>query len=165
MKRYKLCTGLCAAILLFSFSVRAEMDMGQEKKGPSTTAMTPKTAFVKEIVIEGVRTKFEVMTMEEHKKMLKEMKLSLEMVDKSATHHISVTFYDEKSGKEVANAAVNMKVISPGKKEQVKMLTFMPEMKHYGNDFTLSEKGKYEVLTLFKIGEQKRKGGFYYEVK
>jgi hypothetical protein len=165
MKRYKLCTVLCAAFLLFSFFVRAEMDMGQEKKGPSTTAMTPKTAFFKEIVIEGVRTKFEVMTMEEHKKMLKEMKVSLETADKSATHHVSVTLYDEKSGKEVANAAVNMKVVSPGKKEQVKMLTFMPEMKHYGNDFTLSEKGKYEILTLFKIGEQKRKGGFYYEVK
>jgi len=170
MKRHKLCTGLCAAILLFSFSVRAEMDMGgmekgQEKKGPSTTAMKPKTAFVKEIVIEGVRTKFEVMTMEEHRKMLKEMKLSLEVADKSATHHISVTFYDEKTGKEVTGAQVNMKVLNPSKREQIKMLTFMPEMKHYGNDFNLSEKGKYEILTLFKIGEQKRKGGFYYEVK
>jgi hypothetical protein len=162
--------GLCAAILLFSSSLWAEMQMGgmemeKEKKEPSKMVMTPKTAFVKEVLIEGVKAKFEVMTMEEHKKMLKEMKLSLEMVDKSATHHISVTLYDEKSGKEMTNAAVNMKVISPGKKEQVKMLTFMPEMKHYGNDFTLSEKGKYEILTLFKIGEQKRKGGFYYEVK
>jgi len=170
MKHCKLSMGLCAAILLFSSSLWAEMQMGgmemeKEKKEPSKMVMTPKTAFVKEVLIEGVKAKFEVMTMEEHKKMLKEMKLSLEMVDKSATHHVSVTLYDEKSGKEMTNAAVNMKVISPGKKEQIKMLTFMPEMKHYGNDFNLSEKGRYEIMILFKIGDKERKGGIYYDAQ
>lgn len=155
-------------ILLLSCLARAEMEMGgmemgKEKKEPAKTEIRAK-ATLKEILIEGIRARFEVMNMEEHKKMLKEMKMNPETVDKSATHHISVTLYDE-NGKEVSNAAVNMKVVSPGKKEQVKMLTFMPEMKHYGNDFTLLEKGRYEILILFKIGEKKRKGGFYYEVK
>ena len=170
MKRFKLTAAYCAAILLLSASAWAEMDMGsmemgsQEKKGSSTMNM-PKPGFVKGMVIEGIRTKFEITTMAEHKKMMDEMKMKMEMADKSATHHIAVTFYDDKTGKEVADAQVNMKVVGPSKKEQVKTLMHMPEMKHFGNDFKLSEKGKYEMLILFKITDKKRQGGIYYDAK
>ncbi|MCX5886373.1 MAG: hypothetical protein NT096_10775 [Proteobacteria bacterium] len=170
MKQVRTFMVLCAAILFFSPSLWAEMqmggmEMGKEKKEPSKMVMTPKTAFVKEVLIEGVKAKFEVMTMAEHKKMMEDMKMEMEMGDKSATHHIAVTFYDEKTGKETGNAQVKMKVVSPGKKDQIKMLTYMPEMKHYGNDFTLSEKERYEIMILFKIGDKERKGGIYYDAQ
>ena len=170
MKCYKIFLVPCAVILFISSSVRAEMQMGgmemeKEKKEPSKMVMTPKSAFVKEVLLEGVKAKFEVMTMAEHKKMMEDMKMKMEMGDKSATHHIAVTFYDEKTGKETGSAQVKMKVVSPGKKDQIKMLTYMPEMKHYGNDFTLSEKGRYEIMILFKIGDKERKGGIYYDVQ
>jgi hypothetical protein len=163
MKRFHLTATYCAVILLLSASTWAEMEMrgmemgGQEKKGPSTMNM-PKSGFVKEMVIEGMKTKFEITTMAEHEKMMNEMKMKMEMADKSATHHIAVTFYNERTGKEISEASVNMKVVSPSKKEQIKLLIPMPEMKHFGNDFNLSEKGKYEILILFKIGDKKREG-------
>jgi len=140
------------------------MEMGHGKNEAHKGAPS-KSPGVKEIIVEGIKVKFEIATMEEHKKMMEEMKMKMEMSDKSATHHIAVTFYDEKTGKEVTDASVNMKVVSPNKNEQTKMLISMPEMKHFGNDFNLSEKGRYEILILLKIGEKKRKGGVYYDIQ
>jgi len=172
MKRYKtfitLCVTLCV-LIIFSTPLLAEMQMGgmemkHEKKEPSKGVASKNTG-VQEILIEGVKARFEIVTMEEHQKMMEEMKMKMEMADKSATHHISVTFYDEKTGKEATDVKVKMKVVSPSKKDQIKMLMAMPEMKHYGNDFNLSEKGRYEVMILFKIGDKERKGGIYYDVQ
>jgi hypothetical protein len=38
-------------------------------------------------------------------------------------------------------------------------------MKSYDAYFDLKEKGKYQVLILFKVGEQKRTAGIYHEIK
>jgi hypothetical protein len=38
-------------------------------------------------------------------------------------------------------------------------------MKSYDAYFNLKEKGKYQVMILFKIEEQKRTAGIYYELK
>jgi hypothetical protein len=72
---------------------------------------------------------------------------------------------DEKSQKEITDAQITMKVVDPKGKDQIKTLKFEGEMKSYDAYFNLPEKGKYQVMVLFKIGDQKRTAGIYYEVK
>jgi len=72
---------------------------------------------------------------------------------------------DEKSHKEVMNAEINMKVIDPAGKSEIKALKPDTMMKYYNAYFNLSQKGKYQVLIVFKIGEKKNTAGIYYETK
>ena len=118
----------------------------------------------KEVLVEGVKVTFQMMNNEEHKKMLKDMKMKVE-VEPQATHNIAVTLTDTRSNQPIGDAAVKMKVIDPKGKDQVKMLDFIMGMNQYAGDFTLSEKGKYQILILFKAGGQKRPAGFNYLLK
>jgi hypothetical protein len=118
----------------------------------------------KEVLVEGVKVVFQIMTNEEHKKMLADMKMK-EEPEAGTTHNIAVTLMDEKNHKEVTNAEVNMKVIDPAEKSQIKALKADTMMKYYNNYFNLSQKGKYQVLIVFKVGDKKSNAGIYYEVK
>jgi hypothetical protein len=118
----------------------------------------------KEVLVEGVKVVFQIMTNEEHKKMLVDMK-SKEQPETATTHNIAVTLVDEKSRKEVMNAEINMKVIDPAGKSEIKALKPDTMMKYYNAYFNLSQMGKYQVLIVFKIGEQKNTAGIYYETK
>jgi len=118
----------------------------------------------KEVLVEGVKVIFQIMTNEEHKKMLADMKMK-EEPEAGTTHNIAVTLVDEKTHKEVTNAEVNMKVIDPAEKSQIKALKADTMMKYYNNYFNLSQKGKYQVLIVFKVGDKKSNAGIYYEVK
>ena len=118
----------------------------------------------KEVLVEGVKVVFQIMTNEEHKKMLIDMK-SKEQPEAGTTHNIAVTLVDEKSHKEVTNAEISMKVIDPAGKSQIKALKPDTMMKYYNSYFNLSQKGKYQVLIVFKIGEKKNTAGIYYETK
>jgi hypothetical protein len=118
----------------------------------------------KEVLVEGVKVVFQIMTNEEHKKMLADMKMK-EEPEAGTTHNIAVTLVDEKSQKEVTNAEINMKVIDPEGKSQVKALKADTMMKYYNAYFNLPQKGKYQLLIVFKVGEKKRHAGIYYDVK
>ena len=102
--------------------------------------------------------------MADHKKMLQSMKMKM-AVDPQATHNIAVTLTDTRSNQPVSDAAVKMKVIDPKGKDQMKMLDFIMGMNQYAGDFTLAEKGKYQILILFKTGGKKQAAGFYYSLK
>ena len=104
------------------------------------------------------------MAMAEHKKMLKDMKMKVE-VDPQATHNIAVTLTDTRSNQPLNDAVVKMKVISPSGKDQVKLLDFIAGMNQYAGDFTLSAKGRYQILILFKSRGKKQAAGFYYLLK
>jgi hypothetical protein len=57
-------------------------------------------------------------------------------------------------------------VIGPKVKDQIKTPKFEEMMKSYDAYFNLPEKGKYQVIVLFKIGEKKPiPAGIYYEIK
>jgi hypothetical protein len=114
--------------------------------------------------VEGVKVVFQIMTNEEHKKMLVEMKMK-EEPEAETTHNIAVTLVDEKSHKEVTNAEINMKVLDPAEKSQIKALKGDTMMKYYNAYFNLSQKGKYQVLIVFKIGDKKSTAGIYYDLK
>jgi hypothetical protein len=96
--------------------------------------------------------------------MLKDMKVK-ENIEPGTTHNITVILKDEKTQKEITNAQINMKVIDPKGKDQVKSMKYEEMMKSYDAYLNLKEKGKYQVMILFKIEEQKRTAGIYYEIK
>ncbi len=141
--------------------VFTSLSLAQHSHGTGSTSTKIDT---KEVVVEGVKVIFQIMKNEEHKKMLKEMKMK-EDIEPGTTHNITVTLKDEKTQKEITDAQINMKVVDPKGKDQIKALKYEGEMKSYDAYFNLQEKGKYQVMILFKTGEQKRTAGIHYEVK
>jgi hypothetical protein len=118
----------------------------------------------KEVLVEGVNVVFQIMANQEHLKMLKDMKMK-EDIEPGTTHNISVILKDEKTQKEITDAQITMKVVDPKGKDQVKPLKYEEMMMSYDTYFNLPEKGKYQVMILFKIGDQKRTAGIYYDLK
>jgi hypothetical protein len=125
---------------------------------------TPMKMDTKEVLVEGVKVTFQMMANDEHKKMLKDMKMK-EDIEAGTTHNITVTLKDDKTQKEIANAQINMKVVDPKGKDQIKPLKYEGEMKSYDAYFNLPEKGKYQIMILAKVGEKKTTAGIYYELK
>jgi C4-type Zn-finger protein len=118
----------------------------------------------KDVLAEGVKVSFMVMANDSHKKMLSDMKMK-EDIEPGTTHNITVILKDDKTQKEITDAQITMKVIDPKGKDQVKTLKFEEAMKSYDAYFNLPEKGKYQVMVLFKVGDQKKTAGIYYDLK
>ena len=118
----------------------------------------------REVLVEGVKVTFQIMANEEHKKMLKDMKMK-EDVEPGTTHNITVMLKDQKSQKEITDALISMKVVDPKGKDQIKSMKFEGEMKSYVAYVKLPDKGKYQVIVLVKKGDQKIPAGIYYEIK
>jgi hypothetical protein len=112
----------------------------------------------------SVKASFAIRSMADHRKMLQEMKMKVD-VDPQVTHNIGVTLTDVRSNLPLNEAVVKMKVISPGGKEEVKILDHIPAMNQYAGDFLFSEKGRYQILILFKSGGKKQAGGFYFRMR
>ncbi len=117
----------------------------------------------KEVLVDGWKIAFMVMANDEHKKVLKDLKIKQD-VETGSTHNVSLTLKDQQ-GKEVTDAQVNMKVIDPQGKDQIKPLKYDDRLKGYDAYFNLKEKGKYQILVLVKKEDQKRTAGIYYEKK
>lgn len=125
---------------------------------------TPMKMDTREVLVEGIKVTFQIMNNEEHRKMLRDMKMK-EDVEPGTTHNISVILKNEKTQKEITNAQISMKVVDPKGKGQIKTLKYEEMMKSYDAYFNLQEKGKYQVMILFKIGEKRGTAGIYYDVK
>jgi len=153
---------LVLAVSVVSLFVLSSLSLAQHGHGGmSTGGMKMET---KDVVVEGVKVSFMVMANSDHKKMLADMKMK-EAVEPGSTHNITVTLKDEKSQKELTDAQITMKVVDPKGKDQIKSLKYEGEMKSYDAYFNMPEKGKYQVMVLFKVGDQKRNAGIYYDVK
>jgi hypothetical protein len=150
-------------ILLFCLFTFATISPAQHSHGGMSMGTSMKMD-TREVIVEGVKVTFQIMDNQEHKKMLKDMKMK-EDIESGTTHNITVTLKNEKTQKEITDAQINMKVVDPKGKDQIKTLKYEGEMKSYDAYFNLKEKGKYQVMVLFKVGEQKRTAGIYYEVK
>jgi alkaline phosphatase len=149
--------------LVLSLLTLSAVSLAQHSHGGMSMG-TPMKMDTKEVLVEGVKVSFQMMANEEHKKMLKDMKMK-EDIEPGTTHNITVTLKDEKTQKEINNAQINMKVIDPKGKDQMKSMKYEEMMKSYDAYFNLPDKGKYQVMILFKIGEQKRTAGIYYDLK
>lgn len=152
---------LIFGVLTLSFFNFTAPSLAQHTHGHGATSMKMDT---REVIVEGVKVIFQIMNNEEHQKMLKDMKMK-EDIEPGTTHNITVTLKDEKAQKEITNAQVNMKLVDPKGKDQVKALKYEGEMKSYDGYFNLPDKGKYQVMILFKVGEQKKTAGIYYEIR
>lgn len=157
MKRFILFV-LIAGVCLF---VLSSFSLAQHGHGMGSSTMKMET---REVLVEGVKVTFQIMGNEEHRKMLKDMKMK-EDIEPGTTHNITVILKDEKTQKEITNAQISMKVVDPKGKDQIKTLKYEEMMKSYDAYFNLPEKGKYQVMILFKIGEKKGTAGIYYELK
>jgi hypothetical protein len=150
-------------VFVFCLFTFVAISLAQHSHGGMSMG-TPMKMDTREVLVEGVKVTFQIMANDEHKKMLKDMKMK-EDIDPGTTHNITVTLKDEKSQKEITNAQINMKVIDPKGKDQIKTLKYEDMMKSYDAFFNLPEKGKYQVMILAKTGEKKIPAGIYYEIK
>lgn len=118
------------------------------------------STIVHEEVVDGVKATFEIQTMAA---AMKEMGMEMPKGVK-ATHHVSVAFKDAKSGKELLDGTVAVKVQNPDKSFQSKDLSGMHG--HFGADFEFSKSGKYGVMCKFVLKDGKtRQAKFWYSVK
>jgi hypothetical protein len=154
---------LVLSAVVVSLFVLSSVSLAQHSHGGMSMG-TPMKMDTKEVLVEGVKVTFQIMANDEHKKMLKDMKMK-EDVEAGTTHNITVALKDEKSQKEITDAQINMKVVGPKGKDQIKALKYEGDMKSYDAYFNMPEKGKYQVMILFKIGDQKKTAGIYYELK
>jgi hypothetical protein len=150
-------------VFVFCLFTVVSVSLAQHSHGGMSMGTSMKMD-TKEVLVEGVKVTFQMMANDEHKKMLKDMKMK-EDIEPGTTHNITVTLKDEKSQKEITNAQINMKVIDPKGKDQIKTLKYDGMMKSYDAFFNLPEKGKYQVMILAKTGEKKIPAGIYYELK
>jgi hypothetical protein len=150
-------------VLVLSSFVLASLSLAQHSHGGMSTSV-PMRMDTKEVIVEGVKVTFQIMENDEHQKMLKDMKMK-EDIEPGTTHNITVILKDEKTQKEISNAQITMKVIDPKGQDQIKPLKYEEAMKSYDAYFKLSDKGKYQVIILFKVGDQKRTAGIYSEIK
>ncbi len=113
-----------------------------------------------EEVIDGVKAAFTVKTMKE---AMKAMGMEMPKGVKE-THHISLAIKDVKTGRELTQGEVKVKVQGPDKVEQTKDMMEMHG--HFGADFVMAVKGKYGVMCKFRTPDGKvRQARFWYTVK
>jgi len=122
----------------------------------------PEGMSMKAMNIDGYKVSFHVMTMPAYHTYMENMGHKGQMMGKGATHHIMMDITGQ-NGKKVESAVVKVKVIDPKKRSQYQALMSM--MGNYGANFNMPAKGKYQIMTLFKIDGRKHKGGYWHEVK
>ncbi len=154
---------LMVGLVVLGCLVLSSLSLAQHSHGGMSMG-TPMKMFTKDVLVEGVQVTFQIMENDEHQKMLREMKMK-EDIEPGTTHNITVILKDAKTQKEIANAQITMKVVDPKGQDQIKPLKYEDAMKSYDAYFKLPDKGKYQVIMLFKVGEQKRTAGIYYEIK
>lgn len=129
------------------------MDMGHGDH------MSHKGDVAHEEVVDGVKATFKIMKMN-----TKEMPAGM-----TETHHVMVVFTDAKSGKDLSEGDVKVKVMGPDKSEQTKdLIGDARDVRDggVGAEFDLSKKGKYGVMCKFKLKDGKvRTSKFWYTVK
>jgi hypothetical protein len=159
MKQLVLVLGIFVLGLLVLSSVSIAQHGGHGGMGSSAMKME-----TREVLAEGVKMTFQIMANDEHRKMLKEMKMK-EDVEPGTTHNITLTLKDEKTQKEITDAQVSLKVIDPKGKDQIKEMKYEGAMKSFDAYFALPDKGKYQVIVLVKRGDHKMPAGIFYELK
>ena len=153
MKKIVLVIAAASFALAAPLAALAEMDMdhGSMKMEHGSHMMGN---VVHEEVVDGVKASFSVL----------DIGAKMKEAGMKETHHIMVMFTDAKSGKQLAEGDVKVKVMGPDKAEQVKDLMGMEG--GFGSDFTLPKKGKYGVMAKFKLADGKvRIVKFRYTVK
>jgi hypothetical protein len=141
-------------------SMKMDHDNGSMKMDHKKGGMMSMGKLAHQEVVDGVKATFKIMDI---KAKMKEMGMK-------ETHHLMVEFTDAKSGKNLSEGTVMVKIMAPDKSEKSKELMAMPGMEGmgagFGSDLEMPKKGKYGVMTKFKLKDGKvRMVKFWYTVK
>lgn len=150
---------ICAAVLALAVPAAFAADHGGMDHG-SMAHGDHMSAAAHEEVVNGVKATFTVQTMADAMKAMG-MEMPKGVME---SHHISVSFKDVKSGKQMTEGDVKVKILGPDKKEVTKDMMGMQG--HFGADFNMAKKGKYGVMCKFQLKDGKtRSAKFWYTVK
>ena len=114
------------------------------------------------IEVDGYALSFHIMNGKAFRDYMDNMGHTGHKMREGMSHYIMVDISD-KDGKKIKRAKVKLKIIAPGKKETEKLA--FPMMGSFGSEFVMNEKGEYQIMTLFKVKDEKHKGGFIHEMK
>lgn len=107
-----------------------------------------------EVKFSGIKMAVDIMTKEEHHKMMEMMKMEMRQMEPETTHHLSVTLIDEATSKGIKEATVQISCLSQdGQEVENKNLMFCLKMNHFGGGISL-DKGKFylKVSAILKDG-------------
>lgn len=179
---------LTAITITFLFSGTG-YSAGHMKEGMHDKESTEKMHSVKkELSQDGIKAKFHFMTMGEHMKEMESMgkghKMMMDMdkgkssthshkmkdgkkvyhteEHKELSHHAAIELINEKTGKQIENAKVDLTITSPSGKTETKKLSTMKMMgiTHYYLDADLKEKGNYLFEFFVNIKDNETKFSF-----
>jgi len=121
-------------------------NMGHDQKKMDTmsdmehmTNMEHGGTFEKQVVTDGVRAEFQIMSL-----------ASMNMKEENgASHHIMTKFFDESDNHQIKSVIGKIKVINPDEKEQINTLKDYSGI--YAANFSFDEPGKYGIICLARI--------------
>jgi hypothetical protein len=118
----------------------------------------------REVLVEGVKVTFQIMSNESHRKMLKDMKMK-DDIEPGTTHNITVVLEDEKTRQPITDAKIGIKLVDPSNQSQTKNMKYESAMKSYDAYFDLKKKGRYQIMILAVNGDRKHAAGINYDLK
>jgi hypothetical protein len=123
--------------------------MGEHKDGEMGDMASGKT-FMHHAVVDGMRADIKVMSL-----------ASMNMTDpKGATHHIMLELRKDGTDARVEDVVGKVKVIGPDKAEQSGSLKNYSGI--YAANMSFKESGRYGIICLVKVGDQKYLYKFWY---
>jgi hypothetical protein len=151
-----------AVVIAFVFILSPALSSAQHTHSPASGGGSMKMD-TREVLVEGVKVTFQIMANAEHLKMLKDMKMKGD-IEAGTTHNVTVILTDQTTQKPITDASVSMKVVDPKGKDQIKSLKYESSMQSFDGYFNMPEKGRYQILMLFKTGDQKKTAGINYDL-
>lgn len=165
-------SALLATVLLMGGGSAALARMMEHSKG-SHTQMSGQTTHeggmkmpegmeMKSLQIDDYKVNFHVMDHNAFRNYMDNMGHASHKMKPGMTHYVMMDITGS-DGKKISRAKVKLKIVGPDGKAQEK--TAFSMMGSFGAEFVMRQKGKYQVMTLFKTGDTKHKGGFWHEMK
>ena len=112
--------------------------------------------------IDEHKVNFHIMDHKSFRNYMDNMGHKTHKMKKGMTHYIMMDITD-KDGNKIKKAKVKLKVIGPDGKAMEHAAFQM--MGNFGAEFDMTHKGKYQIMTLFKVKKEKHHGGFWHEMK
>jgi hypothetical protein len=123
---------------------------GQTHDSAAMEKAGSKTTFKHQVVTNQIKAEFQIMSL-----------ASMNMKDpKGATHHVMVNLFNDATHQPIKNAVGKIKIIGPDKEEQISTLENYNGV--FAANFTFSKTGKYGVICLVKVDDEKHVFKFWY---
>jgi len=165
----KLTAILFSGILMMAASTQAAMehdhsahDHGAHQMESKPEMKMPEGMHMHNVDIDGHKVTFHIMDQKAFRNYMDNMGHETHKMKEGMTHYVMIDITD-KDGKKIKRAKVKMKLIDPAGKASEKV--GFPMMGSFGAEFDMTAKGKYQVMTLFKVKDHKHHGGFWHEMK